>query len=786
MHPPCVRFRNFRLDPAARQLWRDGVRVPLPLKSFDCLAYLIQHRHRAVGRDELIAAVWGRVEVSDKLLGQTLSRARRVIEEGSSDQPAIRTLPRFGYHWEEPVEVEAAAHDVDVKSSAHPDVPAPTVVAPDATAEAASVPIARPRPRRRWMVVAAAVVLVVFATISALHFRRAAPSSTSAQKEPLVLVLPVSGVSSDKESWIRLGVMDYLATRLRKVKGLRVLPSEQTVVLLKRDMATDPRGENDLYRAGQMTGASHILAPRATQAGDSWNVAVDVFHDRGTRHFEAQAATPLQAAMQVANRFVESLDLVVPEALEIPSSPTEYLQRIDAALLAADLAQAQRLADAAPTELKKEPAFVMRAGRIAFRSGKVDAAEQLLSPLDRADASVPDDIRAQAVLGLGSIAFYRTDFAAAERYYTKAIASLGESGVASLLGKAYMERGVVRGLSDQTDAAMADFSRARVALERAGDRLGAANLDLDRGFVEVHRNRFAEAAAAYDGAIAIFTRFGVNDNLVISLASKSSAQRMLLDVDAALSSSDRQVALAEHLHNPVLTRYVTVLRVPLLLDAGRLNAADEEIRRYLPDSAHAEDDPVFAVLRARLRVAQGRPDDALQDADAVLDAVEKKPSRGTELYLSAAVEAYVDAALRAGHVEQAGRFVERLRAAPLLAQDADRVFLLELCTARVQAARGNADATAHFEKALAIADGRAPLSIVNTSVAYADHLLAAGNRADMTAILGRLLPYAPRSYEAARTVTRLYAALGDRDLADQSTALAQQLAGERTPPPSRR
>jgi DNA-binding winged helix-turn-helix (wHTH) protein len=44
------RFRNVRLDPATRQLWRDGARVPLPLKSFDCLTYLIEHRDRAVDR----------------------------------------------------------------------------------------------------------------------------------------------------------------------------------------------------------------------------------------------------------------------------------------------------------------------------------------------------------------------------------------------------------------------------------------------------------------------------------------------------------------------------------------------------------------------------------------------------------------------------------------------------------------------------------------------------------------------------------------------------------------
>lgn len=787
MHQPIFRFRGLRLDPATRQLTRDGVRIPLPLKSFDCLTYLIQHRNRAVGRDELIAAVWGRAEVSDKLLGQTLLRARRAIGEEGGEQTAIRTLPRFGYHWEEPVELEAPTSASSASLSAvesdrgAPSIDPESVPALD-EADPSSAPIApaRRRPARRSLLFAASAVLVALAAISALRFLPDEPiSAPPPLQERLVLVLPVSGMRDGEESWIRLGAMDYLASRLRKVQGLQVLPSEQTVALIGRDGATDPRGESDLYRLGRMTGASYILAPRATHAGSNWNVTLDVFHDRGTRSFEAQAPTPLQASMQVANLFVASLSLPAPGSPEPPSSPNEYLQRIDAALLAADLAQARRLADMAPAELQKVPAFVVRAGRIAFRGGEVDKAEQLLRTLDRADASVPAEIRAEAVLGLGAIAFYREDFAAADRHFTQVIAALGESVATASLGKAYMQRGVVRGLSNQVDAAMADFGRARVELERTGDRLGTANLDINQGFVEMFRNRLPEAVAAYDRAIATFTRFGINDNLVIALASKSSAQRLLLDLDAALSSSDRQMVMIEHLRNPVLARTVVVSRVPLLLDLGRLSAADELIRRYLPDSTKAADDPVFAVMGARLRIAQGRSADALQDADAVLDAVERQPSAGNGLYLSGAVETYVDAALRAGRAEQAARFLERLRAAPALPQDGDRAFVLELCIARVQAAKGAADAAAHFEKALTIADSRGPASIVAVSAAYADHLLAGGDRAATTAILGRLLPYAARSYDAARIVDRLYTALGDAGLAEQANAAARRLAGER-------
>ena len=77
-------FRDFCLDPAARELRRNGELVALPISALDCLAYLIAHRERAVGRDELIAAVWGRADVADTLLAQTVLRIRRTLGDAGA------------------------------------------------------------------------------------------------------------------------------------------------------------------------------------------------------------------------------------------------------------------------------------------------------------------------------------------------------------------------------------------------------------------------------------------------------------------------------------------------------------------------------------------------------------------------------------------------------------------------------------------------------------------------------------------------------------------------------
>ncbi|MCR6701544.1 MAG: winged helix-turn-helix domain-containing protein [Dokdonella sp.] len=93
-------FDGFRLSAATRQLWRpDGSVSVLPARVFDCVLHLIEQRARAVGRDELIAAVWNQTEVGDNVLAQLLARTRKLLDDDGDEQRVIRTIPGFGYHW---------------------------------------------------------------------------------------------------------------------------------------------------------------------------------------------------------------------------------------------------------------------------------------------------------------------------------------------------------------------------------------------------------------------------------------------------------------------------------------------------------------------------------------------------------------------------------------------------------------------------------------------------------------------------------------------------------------
>lgn len=92
-------FGNFCLDPLARELNRNGETIVIAAAAFDCLVYLIKHRERPVGKQELISAVWGSGDWSDNVLAQTILRLRRALDEAGQEESCIKTFPRLGYRW---------------------------------------------------------------------------------------------------------------------------------------------------------------------------------------------------------------------------------------------------------------------------------------------------------------------------------------------------------------------------------------------------------------------------------------------------------------------------------------------------------------------------------------------------------------------------------------------------------------------------------------------------------------------------------------------------------------
>jgi DNA-binding winged helix-turn-helix (wHTH) protein len=129
-----LRFDRYVLDLDRGCLLLDGGEIALRPKTFAVLRYLIENSGRLISKDELFAAVWPKLTVTDDALVQSMGELRRGL--GDDGPRLIKTVPRRGYRLESAVSV---AVPVD-PSATH----AAGDLAPPYDGDRASKPLVRP------------------------------------------------------------------------------------------------------------------------------------------------------------------------------------------------------------------------------------------------------------------------------------------------------------------------------------------------------------------------------------------------------------------------------------------------------------------------------------------------------------------------------------------------------------------------------------------------------------------------------------------------------------------
>ncbi len=118
-------FSSLTLDLDRLCLLGPAGQIKLRPKSFEVLRYLAEHAGQTVTKDELIAAIWPDVTVSEESLTRCVSDVRLAI--GDDAQSIIKTLPKRGYLLEGPVTRDAEGTVPSPRSPA--DLPSIAVLA---------------------------------------------------------------------------------------------------------------------------------------------------------------------------------------------------------------------------------------------------------------------------------------------------------------------------------------------------------------------------------------------------------------------------------------------------------------------------------------------------------------------------------------------------------------------------------------------------------------------------------------------------------------------------------
>jgi len=93
-----LQFDRYVLDAKRGCLILDGGEIALRPKTFAVLRHLVENPGRLIGKDELFAAVWPGVAVTDDALVQSIGELRRAL--GDDGPRLIKTIPRRGYRFD--------------------------------------------------------------------------------------------------------------------------------------------------------------------------------------------------------------------------------------------------------------------------------------------------------------------------------------------------------------------------------------------------------------------------------------------------------------------------------------------------------------------------------------------------------------------------------------------------------------------------------------------------------------------------------------------------------------
>lgn len=88
---------HLRFDPVADRFWVDGADLRLTAMEHRLLRHLVQHRERAISKQELFEQVWGEAITGDGTLSVHVRRLRTAIEPDPAEPRYIQTLWGRGY-----------------------------------------------------------------------------------------------------------------------------------------------------------------------------------------------------------------------------------------------------------------------------------------------------------------------------------------------------------------------------------------------------------------------------------------------------------------------------------------------------------------------------------------------------------------------------------------------------------------------------------------------------------------------------------------------------------------
>jgi TolB-like protein/DNA-binding winged helix-turn-helix (wHTH) protein len=324
-----VRFGPFEVDPVARELRKQGVRVKLQEQPLQILQVLLERPGKVVTREELRQRLWAADTFVDFDHGlyNAIKRLREALGDVADTPRFIETVPKRGYRF-----IGA------VISNGHPTAQEQLGSAGISEMPSSHTPSqTRSRKKVLFVLVGAGSLGLVFSLLVGLNLGSAGTLVRATWVKPpqihSIAVLPLKNLSDDQaQEYFSYGMTEELITDLAQVSGLKVI-SHTSVIQYAKSTKSLPQIAREL-------GVDGIVEGTVQRSGDRVRITAQLIYAPQEQHLWAQSydrdlrdALTLQSSVAAAivEPILSRTSPNTPIARKPPASPSlqamdDYLQ----------------------------------------------------------------------------------------------------------------------------------------------------------------------------------------------------------------------------------------------------------------------------------------------------------------------------------------------------------------------------------------------------------------------------------------------------------------------------
>lgn len=321
-----LQFDRYVLDLDRGCLLLDRNEIPLRPKTFAVLQYLIENAGRLVSKDDLFAAVWPNLVITDDALVQSIGELRRAL--GDDGQRLITTIPRRGYRFESDVSVasvrQPAGSAMPVSAVSNDQVPSPE----PAVGTRALLDFFTTAPTGRHVVLLVALTVAVL-LVAGLLWNRSATESPLIGAKPAIAVLPLSNQSNDSaRDYFADGLTQDIINALGRFSALTVISWNGVFPYKGKPASPETIGRN--------LAVTYVVEGSVQQIGDRVRVSAQLVDTRQGRvlwsaRFDEAMTDVFALQDKITTQVVSALAIRVAqiEQRRVFAKPTENLEAYD-------------------------------------------------------------------------------------------------------------------------------------------------------------------------------------------------------------------------------------------------------------------------------------------------------------------------------------------------------------------------------------------------------------------------------------------------------------------------